>query len=374
MLLEAYNYGVSVDFDGPTEHLGTVEKPLSAVFPLPRKNNAELSTSTFQAANGVVVTMQDLKDVHVQPKYNGQYGVKLGSRYGSIRAKKARTPFDINGYLRGYCDHAPQGTIIHPSVYLLLDEHITVALDTKEAKLQRSLEDWRDKTLGMENGMTNFGFWGGDDLASAPDPGAIRVLVCGNTGVGKSTLINKTFGVDVTQSSDRSRGIHDVKEEITFEGRPDLVVHDSGGFEAGADAEFLAIEEFLKAKSAVLEVEQRLHVIWFCIEINSARTLQTATEKLFQAVGVYANEVPIVVVATKKDGLLDLEYMKRKKELKKLKQPFNEEACEQYAEEQLQVRLDQIREEMESVPGGRLDALVAVSQGKYTLLECWAES
>lgn len=112
----------------------------------------------------------------------------------------------------------------------------------------------------------------------------------------------------------------------------------------------------------------------FCIEINSARTLQTATEKLFQAVGVYANEVPIVVVATKKDGLLDLEYMKRKKELKKLKQPFNEEACEQYAEEQLQVRLDQIREEMESVPGGRLDALVAVSQGKYTLLECWAES
>lgn len=80
--------------------------------------------------------------------------------------------------------------------------------------------------------------------------------------VGKSTLINKTFGVNVTQSSDRSRGIHDVREEIRFEGRPDLIVHDSGGFEAGADAEFKAIEEFLKTKSEVVDVKDRVHVIW----------------------------------------------------------------------------------------------------------------
>lgn len=105
----------------------------------------------------------------------------------------------------------------------------------------------------------------------------------------------------------------------------------------------------------------------FCIEINSARTLQKATEKLFQAVGMWASEVPIVVVATKKDDLLDLEFSKRRKELKKNKEPFDEEVCEQYAEQQLQSRLEQIRSEMESVPGGRLDALVAVSQGMFVL-------
>jgi hypothetical protein len=63
-------------------------------------------------------------------------------------------------------------------------------------------------------------------------------------------------------SSNRTRGIHNVREEITFEGRPDLIVHDSGGFEAGADEEFKAIEEFLKEKSNAVDVIDRLHVIW----------------------------------------------------------------------------------------------------------------
>lgn len=81
--------------------------------------------------------------------------------------------------------------------------------------------------------------------------------------VGKSTLINKTFGVDVTQSSHRTRGIHDVREEITWEGRPDLIVHDSGGFEAGADDEFQAIEAFLKEKSEAEDLLARVHVIWY---------------------------------------------------------------------------------------------------------------
>lgn len=93
--------------------------------------------------------------------------------------------------------------------------------------------------------------------------------------------------------------------------------------------------------------------------------MQTATEKLFQTVSKYAAEVPIVVVATKKDDLLDIEFSKRRKELKRLKEPFDEEDCDSYAEEQLNTRLEQIREEMLSVEGGRLDALVAVSQGTH---------
>lgn len=64
-----------------------------------------------------------------------------------------------------------------------------------------------------------------------------------------------------TQSSNRTRGIHDVRQEITFEGRPDLIVHDSGGFEAGADDEFQAIEEFLKEKASAVDMMERLHVV-----------------------------------------------------------------------------------------------------------------
>jgi len=42
-------------------------------------------------------------------------------------------------------------------------------------------------------------------------------------------------------------------------------VHDSGGFEAGADEEYVAIEAFLKEKSAAIDVTERLHVIWYVL-------------------------------------------------------------------------------------------------------------
>ncbi|KAF2765736.1 hypothetical protein EJ03DRAFT_354618 [Teratosphaeria nubilosa] len=360
MLVEAMKYGLVVDF-GPSRG-DLITNPLSVVCPSFDDLGRKIEPWSCSTVNGIVFTLYDLRAVHDAMQFKEAYAVKLGSRFGSIRQKKTRNPFADNGSLLGFCFDCPQGTVLHPSVYLLLDEHSNVALEMKELKLQRYIEDWREKMLGSKDGVVNHGFWLDEDDDDNLDLGAIRVLVCGNTGVGKSTLVNKTFGVPVTQSSNRTRGIHDVKQEITFEGRPDLVVHDSGGFEAGADEEFVAIEQFLKDKSATLEVAARLHVIWFCVDINSPRTLQTATEKLFRSVSLYASDVPIIVVATKKDDFVDLQFSARRKAMKKAGEKFDEEACEQFAEEQLQQRLELLRQEMLSVPDGRLDACVAVSQ------------
>lgn len=71
-----------------------------------------------------------------------------------------------------------------------------------------------------------------------------------------------------------------------------------------------------------------------------------------------------MIVATKKDDLMDLAFSAHRKGLKKAGLSFDEEACDRAAEEHLANRLDTIRHELESIPGGRLDALVAVSQGK----------
>lgn len=49
--------------------------------------------------------------------------------------------------------------------------------------------------------------------------------------------------------------------------------------------------------------------------------------------------------------------------LKKEGKPFDEEECENHANEMQSRRLELIRDEMQSVPGGRLDACLAVSLG-----------
>lgn len=62
---------------------------------------------------------------------------------------------------------------------------------------------------------------------------------------------------------------------------------------------------------------------------------------------------------------MDLAFSSHRKGLKQAGLLFDEEACDRAADTRLAERLDTIREELESVPGGRLDALVAVSQGKH---------
>ena len=64
-------------------------------------------------------------------------------------------------------------------------------------------------------------------------------------------------------SSDRNRGVHRIEEEIVHENRPDLIIHDSGGFEAGDHAQVQAVEAFVKLKASQLRLEDRIHVIWY---------------------------------------------------------------------------------------------------------------
>lgn len=72
-------------------------------------------------------------------------------------------------------------------------------------------------------------------------------------------------------------------------------------------------------------------------------------------------------MATKKDDLLDLEFSKKRKAMKAEGKRFDEETCDEHAEEKLKERVETIRSEMESVPDGRLDACVATSVGTTTL-------
>jgi len=90
---------------------------------------------------------------------------------------------------------APQGTILHPSVYLIFDEFCHLLLNSKDLGYRDYIDQWKPTILPSPE----FEFWNEREIMTIEDPGAIRILVCGNTGVGKSSLVNEVFGVTVVR-------------------------------------------------------------------------------------------------------------------------------------------------------------------------------
>src|ERR1700722_5179429 len=59
------------------------------------------------------------------------------------------------------------------------------------------------------------------------------------------------------------RGVHDIRNEITFTANPSFVFHDSCGFEAGSSEEFQKIKDFIVERSARRTLAETLHAIWY---------------------------------------------------------------------------------------------------------------
>jgi Uncharacterized alpha/beta hydrolase domain (DUF2235) len=211
ILIESQSKGLVLEFSASFNDRARIDDPLRVVFPQDEIDDKDQETWTCTTKNKVKVSMRDLRNVHQSQAYESRYSRRLNRREAYLWPKKAREPFNPDGSLKGYCifgksnfktferqilTHvAPQGTIIHPSVYQLLDEYLVTAL-TKDALAHReNLEKWRSKMLGEKSDLLNQGFWTERSALEIEDLKSIRILVCGNTGVGKSTLINQVFGV-----------------------------------------------------------------------------------------------------------------------------------------------------------------------------------
>ena len=58
------------------------------------------------------------------------------------------------------------------------------------------------------------------------------------------------------------RGYHEIKNELVFGSNPDFVFHDSCGFEAGGEAEFKNMKEFVLERASTTKLKERIHAIW----------------------------------------------------------------------------------------------------------------
>ncbi|KAL8758512.1 MAG: hypothetical protein Q9199_001424 [Rusavskia elegans] len=181
MLAESQSQGLALEFEQLKSPCSGIDNPLRVVFPVRKKEGKGREMETFTTKNGINVQLHDLRKVHALPQYQGRYSIKINSLTQFYWAREARKIFNADEELRGYSGWAPQGTIIHPSVYQCLESFIIQTLPLRTRHHVANQGSWNDEDADpLEN----------NDLKT------IRILVCGNTGVGKSTLINRVFGIN----------------------------------------------------------------------------------------------------------------------------------------------------------------------------------
>ncbi|KAH9998788.1 hypothetical protein BJV77DRAFT_1064755 [Russula vinacea] len=123
-----------------------------------------------------------------------------------------------------------------------------------------------------------------------------RILVVGKRGSGKSSLINRTFRVDMSVAPARVSDIN-----LAF--RPDdnhhLTVHESAGLEPGDAQGLRAIRDFISNRTDPSRAPaERLHAIWICVPSSDAvnGSIGDGVEEILSM-----RRVPVVVAFTKSD-------------------------------------------------------------------------
>ncbi|KAG6371903.1 hypothetical protein JVT61DRAFT_8911 [Boletus reticuloceps] len=132
-----------------------------------------------------------------------------------------------------------------------------------------------------------------------------RLLIIGNSGSGKTSLLEKVFGVETVHTSWTARGISDIDQEFISPTNERFVVHDSLGFESGDKRNMEIVIDFVARRKAMPHLKDQLHAIWLCLETPYAggRLLEGGVEMFLQRRANILGKTPLVVVLTKVDQL-----------------------------------------------------------------------
>ena len=127
-----------------------------------------------------------------------------------------------------------------------------------------------------------------------------NVLLIGNSGVGKSTLINAVLGESLAETSCGAEGT--TKELKIYENTelPFRLI-DTAGFEPSWLKEFQAIQAVKKWSKETIDIlrqDKKISAIWFCIDGTSRKLFGKTISNLSKATKMWES-VPIIVVITK---------------------------------------------------------------------------
>lgn len=124
--------------------------------------------------------------------------------------------------------------------------------------------------------------------------GRLNIIITGNVGVGKSTLINAVFQGNLATTGDGlpvTQGTREIKKESI-----PLSIFDTRGLEKGKYQETVqALENLIQEKQESRDPYQHIHVAWICI-LEESRRVENADIELAKMLTRY---VPVVAVITK---------------------------------------------------------------------------
>ncbi|KAL1615001.1 hypothetical protein SLS54_009342 [Diplodia seriata] len=297
-----------------------IDNPLTLTFPddTTVEENSESSVWDFRYSNGMEVSMHDLRTSHNHGNLQKWPRKKLEKRSvvrtsthmvrinpgirTTLVSSGDRRPF-ANGNLRGYRPRDPNGTIIHPSVYFIMETYPRLGIQKALKDVQEHLQKFRTSCListGSEPWIKTREF-----EMKMP---SCRILICGNAGVGKSTLLNRVFGIPMSEENEGTRGKHNIDEGFESDQHPGIIIHDSEGFQSGNRKEVAAFEASVKKRCPTADPpDERFHAVWICVEADTPRPVQTAMENVIGIISKHASTLPVFIVATKKDRFLTLQ-------------------------------------------------------------------
>ena len=142
-----------------------------------------------------------------------------------------------------------------------------------------------------------------------------NILLCGATGVGKSSLVNDVFGKNLAEVGE---GIPITRGIRLHEGES-INLYDSEGYEIGKEKQNYYREEILscidkKKNDYPNDLNKHIHEVWYCISAANKRI----TETDIGIINMIQNQekIPIAVIFTQVDGVDEEELAALKRTIK----------------------------------------------------------